>query len=203
MSDMFEGTTAEQVISYSEHSQTIGKIALALSKAQAKITGALKDSSNPFYKSKYADLASVWDACREHLAANELSVVQTLGNDGENVAVISWLAHSSGEWFRSYISAKPVKNDPQGLGSAITYLRRYSLAAIVGVAQIDDDAEAAMGRKHEQKKQEEPKPDPEFASILRSADSMDLLQDLWKSGTEDQRRSCATIKDEMKAKLGG
>ena len=198
----YSEATAPVVITY-EHSPTIGKIALALSKAQAQITGALKDSSNPFYKSKYADLASVWDACREHLAANELSVIQTLGNSGDDVTVISFLAHSSGEFFRSSVSAKPVKNDPQGLGSAITYLRRYSLAAIVGVAQIDDDAEAAMGRKHEAKKQEEPKPDPEFAALLRSADSLDLLQDLWKSGTEEQRRSCASVKDEMKAKLGG
>lgn len=130
-----------------EQSENIAELATALSRAQGKITGALKDSSNPFFKTKYADLASVWDACREQLSANGLAVVQTLSNDAENIVVITTLTHSSGQWMRGRLAVKPVKSDPQGIGSAITYARRYALAAIVGVAQIDDDAEAAMGRK--------------------------------------------------------
>ena len=130
-----------------QQSDQINELATALSKAQGKITGALKDSSNPFFKTKYADLASVWDACREQLSANGLAVVQTLSNDAENIVVITTLTHSSGQWMRGSLAVKPVKSDPQGIGSAITYARRYALAAIVGVAQIDDDAEAAMGRK--------------------------------------------------------
>ncbi len=125
----------------------IGKLTLALSKAQGEITGALKDSKNPFFKSNYADLASVWDACREHLSKNELAVIQTTDESSEGIIVITTLAHSSGEWIRGRIKLKPVKTDPQGMGSALTYGRRYGLAAIVGVAQIDDDAEAAQGRK--------------------------------------------------------
>ena len=128
-------------------SENINELAAALSKAQGKITGALKDSSNPFFKSKYADLASVWDACREQLSANGLAVVQSLSNEADNIIVITTLVHSSGQWMRGSLAVKPVKHDPQGIGSAITYARRYALAAIVGVAQIDDDAEAAMGRK--------------------------------------------------------
>lgn len=129
-----------------EQSELINELAMALSKAQGKITGALKDSANPFYKSKYADLASIWDACRGPLSENGLAVVQTLSNDGENISITTTLMHSSGQWIRSALGIKPVKSDPQGIGSTITYARRYALAAITGVAQIDDDAEAGMGR---------------------------------------------------------
>jgi len=130
-----------------EQSNEIGALAEALAKAQGKITGALKDSANPFFKSKYADLASVWEACRDQLSANNISVIQTNGNDGDRVTVTTILAHSSGQWIRGTCSAKPAKDDAQATGSVITYLRRYGLAAIVGVAQVDDDGEAASGRK--------------------------------------------------------
>ena len=134
-----------------EQSTDIAALAEALSKAQGKITGALKDSANPFFKSKYADLASVWDACREQLAANGLSVVQVNGNDSERITVTTMLMHSSGQWIRGTCSAKPAKDDAQATGSVITYLRRYGLAAITGVAQIDDDANAATGKKETDK----------------------------------------------------
>lgn len=127
-------------------SESIAKLAEALSKAQGKIKGAAKDTANPFFKSKYADLASVWDACREALTENGLCVLQTTEDGIEHVTVITTLSHSSGEWIRGRLTMKPVKNDPQGIGSAITYARRYALAAIVGVAPEDDDGEAASGR---------------------------------------------------------
>lgn len=132
-----------------EQSTEIAELAAALSKAQGKITGALKDSANPFFKSKYADLASVWDACREQLAANGLAVVQVNGNDNERITVTTMLVHGSGQWIRGACSAKPAKDDAQATGSVITYLRRYGLAAITGVAQVDDDANAATGKKPE------------------------------------------------------
>jgi hypothetical protein len=124
-------------------------LAAALSKAQADITGALKDSSNPFFKSKYADLASCWDACRKQLAANNLCVIQTTDlDDLTNQTVLKTiLAHSSGEWVKSITPILTKDNSPQAQGSGITYARRYALAAIVGLAQVDDDAEAAQGRK--------------------------------------------------------
>jgi hypothetical protein len=129
-------------------SETIGALAAALSKAQADITGALKDSSNPFFKSKYADLASCWDACRKQLAANNLAVIQTVSVNWERdeSVLVTTLAHSSGEWVRSELPIRAKDGSPQAQGSAITYARRYALAAIVGLAQIDDDAEAAQGR---------------------------------------------------------
>lgn len=120
-------------------SETIGKLAEALAKAQAKTKNATKDKDNPFFKSKYADLASVWEACRGPLTDNGLSVVQTTRADENAVIVVTTLMHSSGEWISGELGAVPVKRDPQGIGSVITYLRRYGLAAIAGVATEDDD----------------------------------------------------------------
>lgn len=127
-------------------SENIAELAAALSKAQANITGALKDSANPFFKSKYADLASCWDACRKQLTDNGLSVIQTTDIVSDTVVVRTTLAHSSGQWISGVLPVKAKDDGPQAQGSGITYARRYALAAIVGLAQIDDDAEAAQGR---------------------------------------------------------
>ena len=129
-----------------ETSTSIGALAAALAKAQSNIKGALKDSSNPFFKSKYADLSSVWEACREPLTKQELSVIQTVSGDSTNIIVTTMLVHSSGEWVKDSLTMAPVKQDPQGAGSAITYARRYALAAIAGVAPEDDDGNAASGK---------------------------------------------------------
>ena len=127
-------------------SEQINELAAALSRAQASITGALKDSANPFFKSKYADLASCWDACRKQLTDNGLSVIQTTDIVSDTVVVRTTLAHSSGQWVSGILPVKAKDDGPQAQGSGITYARRYALAAIVGLAQIDDDAEAAQGR---------------------------------------------------------
>ena len=127
-------------------SDNIAELAAALSRAQGEITGALKDSSNPFFKSKYADLASCWDACRKQLAANGLAVIQTTEPTDAGLMLVTTLAHSSGQWVRGSMPVLTKDNSPQGQGSGITYARRYALAAIVGLAQIDDDAEAAQAR---------------------------------------------------------
>lgn len=144
-------------------SETIGKLALALSKAQAKIIGAVKDSSNPFYKSKYANLEAVMDAIRVPFADNELSYVQPIVVIDSLPYVKTILMHSSGEYIESIypVIAKEM-NDAQKVGGGVTYARRYALAAIAGVPQIDDDAEAAVGRNHEEKSVEK-KPLPNFA----------------------------------------
>lgn len=128
-------------------SDTIGKLSKALTAVQSQITPALKDSDNPFFKSKYADLNSVWDTARKLLAANGLAVIQgnTVGEMG-TIIVETVLSHESGEWIQSSLSLPLAKHDPQGVGSAITYGRRYGLSAIVGiVADVDDDANAASG----------------------------------------------------------
>ena len=128
-------------------SDDIKELALALSKTQSILKGALKDSNNPFFKSKYADLASVWEACREPLAANGLSVVQMPCNDTpDSVALETILMHTSGQWISSVFSMPVSKHDAQAVGSAITYARRYALAAVVGIAPEDDDGNLASGK---------------------------------------------------------
>lgn len=124
-------------------SNTLDELAAALAKAQGEMMGAKKDSKNPFFKSNYADLASICEAIREPFSKHGLSYIQTTEQDG---TVITTLLHSSGQWIRGRLKIDPVKKDPQGMGSALTYARRYALAAISGIAQIDDDAESAMAR---------------------------------------------------------
>ena len=127
-------------------SDEITELATALAKAQGEMAGAKKDSANPFFKSKYADLASVWDACREALSTHGLAVIQSPSAEGMRVSVETLLAHSSGQWMRGTVSVTAKEDSPQAIGSAITYLRRYALQSFVGVAPEDDDAEAAHGR---------------------------------------------------------
>ena len=127
-------------------SESIANLAKALSIVQGKLTHAKKDSANPFFKSKYADLESVWDACRDLLASNGLAVSQFPGSYCEidkSMALTTIITHESGEYISETMSVPVSKVDPQGAGSAITYMRRYALAAVVGVVQADDDGNAA------------------------------------------------------------
>ena len=127
----------------------IDKLATALAKAQGEITGARKTSKNPFFKSDYADLYECIEATRPVLSKNGLSIVQT--NDGVHVLgstvflhVGTMLMHTSGQWIRSYVPL-PIDTpvNAHKLGSAMTYGRRYGLSAMVGIAQMDDDGNAA------------------------------------------------------------
>lgn len=128
---------------WSERSDSIAKLAAALSKAQAKIEAAKKESTNPHFRSKYADLSSVWAAIREPLTANELSILQEPGAINGKLLLTTTLLHSSGEYVRSSFEIPVTKQDPQGFGSALTYARRYALQAVVGIAPEDDDGNAA------------------------------------------------------------
>lgn len=129
-----------------EKSETIGALAAALAKAQAEVMAAHKDSQNPFFKSTYADLESVWDACRGPLSKNGLSVVQLPHFNGEVVSVTTVLMHASGEWISGELGVRPAKADAQGVGATTTYLRRFCLQSVVGVCPTDDDGNEASGR---------------------------------------------------------
>lgn len=139
-------------------SEQINELGAALAKAQGQIEGAKKSSSNPFFKSKYADLAECWNTCREALTANEISVIQMPEEINENgrLNITTMLAHSSGQYISSTLTMTVTKLDPQAIGSAITYGRRYALAAMVGLAQEDDDGEKAMERSKDKKSVESP-----------------------------------------------
>lgn len=124
-------------------SENVDQIATALAKAQGAMDSAKKDSFNPHFKSKYADLAACLDAIREPFAANGLSVVQLPFTDAEGKLFLSTrLMHASGQWIEATYSMPPTKNDCQGMMAAITYMRRGSLVGF-GIAVEDDDGNAA------------------------------------------------------------
>lgn len=125
-------------------SDQINELATALAKAQGEIKGAIKDSANPFFKSKYADLASVVEAIREPFAKNGLAYIQlTEPSDKDEARVETVITHSSGQWISSVLALPVTKADAQGFGSALTYARRYGLSAAAGVAPEDDDGNKA------------------------------------------------------------
>lgn len=138
-------------------SEQIGELATALVKAQATMRHATKDATNPFFQSKYADFASVWDACRTALNANGLAVSQLTGYEGDDIFVETIMLHTSGQWLSGRLKLTPVKKDPQAIGSAITYARRYALSGICCLAtEEDDDGNAATKPMKEEVKQPAP-----------------------------------------------
>lgn len=129
-------------------STSIAKLAGALSKAQSVMKPVSRNAENPFFKSTYADLS----ACIKHaapiLSANGLAVIQTGKDSPEGtLSIVTTLVHESGEWIDGALTAKLAKNDPQGLGGAATYLRRYGYCAMIGLTQDDDDDD---GNSHAQ-----------------------------------------------------
>lgn len=128
-------------------SESIKELATALSKVQGQLTFAVKDSANPFFKSKYADLESVWESCREALTKNGLAVIQMPGNYFEGrMWLVTRLVHSSGEWIEQEMSIPVAKQDAHGCLAAVTYMRRGALAAFLGIVQADDDGNTAAGK---------------------------------------------------------
>jgi len=191
-------------------SPTIAELATALAKAQAKIKHASRSSLNPFYNSRYAELAAVIDACRAALAENGLSVIQYTEGD----RLYTMLLHTSGEWIRGYIDLRPMRqvsgkgweesHDPQSYGSCITYARRYTLAAMVGVATEDDDGNAASGRTTAIAAVEAPAPsslDDKILAAFDAAKTVDELKSIWTSIPVGARRAYAAAKDQAKARI--
>lgn len=133
-------------------SETIAKIAPALVKAQKEMEGAKKDAKNPFFKSKYADYGAVLEACKGALNNNGISILQphkVIQSENSEMSVVETiLLHESGEFISSQTKVEIAKKgDPQALGSAITYARRYGLQSIVALPAEDDDGESAMNRE--------------------------------------------------------
>lgn len=129
-------------------SESIGKIAPALLTAQKAITFAIKDAKNPQFKSTYADLSSVIDATKPALNDAGICFIQMPAPSEQGcLALTTRLIHESGEWIESTATCPLQKHDPQGYGSALTYLKRYSLASAVGLYQDDDDGNAASKAK--------------------------------------------------------
>lgn len=137
-----------------KQSESISKLAQALVNAQGELRHAKENAVNPHFKNNYADLSSVIDAIRPAFAKFGLAFVQFETFEAPNtVSVETVLMHQSGEFISEKSGCLAPKSDPQGIGSAITYLRRYSLAALAGITQADDDGNEQSGQKPEQSKQ--------------------------------------------------
>lgn len=175
-----------------QQSESIKEIATALCKAQGEMRCAPKDATNPHFKSRYADLASIWDTIRAPLTSNGLSVLQSVLQTEGGIAVQTQLNHRSGEWFRMDPCPIPVdKQNAQGAGSAITYGKRYSLAAAVGiVADDDDDGNEASQRPPQVRQATPPKHDPP-ALNAKDAKLVSTFLDILKEATTPEAYEAA------------
>jgi hypothetical protein len=130
-------------------SESIKEIATALAKAQGEVENADKNAINPHFKNRYADLSELLNTVRPVFSKHGISIIQSPSFSDGVASVETLMAHTSGEWMSGTASCTVTKNDAQGVGSAITYLRRYSLAAMCGITQEDDDGSTAVGKKPE------------------------------------------------------
>jgi hypothetical protein len=177
----------------------LSNLAAALSAAQSEIEGAVKGAVNPHFRSKYADLGACWDACRGPLTKHGLSIVQLpVACDPGWVKLRTILMHKSGEVLEDTWSVPVSKQDAQGYGSALTYARRYMLQAIVGLAPIDDDAEASVGRSQQQ---QQAKLDPHTVEAIQAIDSLHDLQSAYKAMPANERSAYGAVFSARKEQL--
>jgi hypothetical protein len=197
------------------------QIATALVKAQRAFAPALKTSTNPHFRSRYADLAACVEAVIDSLNANGIALIQRTHDSDNGVAVETLLVHESGESLSGGILHVPAaKHDPQGYGSALTYARRYSLMAACGIAPEDDDANAAQktrpaaiprnaGASVSQDQNNAPAGDPapskddieRAAAIIRACKTLVNLQVEWQGLPKAVQKEIVAVKDEVKAAL--
>jgi hypothetical protein len=186
-------------------SESIKELASALAKAQGAFDHAKKDVKNEFFKSKYADLASVIDAAKKPLSDNGLSVCQICETtESGDIRLETILMHSSGEFISGSYPIRPVKGDPQAYGSAITYARRYAFSAITGIAADDDDGnQASQAAPYKAPpKSTEPKQDIiDYAALLSGANSLDDLVKSWAMIPKARQAEFVDLKNEVKEKL--
>lgn len=197
------------------------QIATALVKAQRAFAPALKTSTNPHFRSRYADLAACVEAVIDALNANGIALVQRTHDCDNGVAVETLLVHESGESISGGILHVPAaKQDPQGYGSALTYARRYSLMAACGIAPEDDDANAASKTRpgaiprvskplaspeEENAPAGDPAPSQEdierATAIIRACKTLVNLQVEWQGLPKEVQKAVVAVKDEVKANL--
>ena len=167
----------------------------ALIKAQSEMGAALKKATNPHFRSKYADLGAVQDACLEPLHNNGFAVIQPSGNDEGGAFVDTIFMHESGESITSRIYLMVDKNNMQGIGSAIPYARRYGLLGLSGVAPEDDDGHEAA--KAPPKKQDAPTVSlVEISTAVDSINSLNNMDDLkmyWSALAKNQPALSANV----------
>ncbi len=181
----------------------LAELFTAIAAAQSEMGKAIKDSTNPHFKSKYADLASVCDAVMPSLNKNGIAVMQCPSMAGNKVCIETILAHKGGGIMRSILELSPTKADPQGVGSAITYGRRYALQAISGISAEDDDGNAASAPQSPPASVKLAAESREFftriVNMVRTASDTDQLESLYRAhkGEIDADRFRADILKEF------
>ena len=191
-------------------------ICKAFVKFQSEFKGMKPDSSNPFFKSTYISLDGILETVRPILAKNGLAVIQEATGDGDYIFVKTKLIHESGEMIETEVlKMKPQKNDPQSMGSCITYSKRYQLAALLGICEcIDDDANiATYGNSSPEQSKSTGKlsatqvgrllaiglkagiKEPEIKKVIKAEFGKDKIEDL---SIEDYNSVCSRL--EVKAK---
>lgn len=189
-------------------SDSIVELATALAKAQGMIDDATKTGMNPAFRSKYADLAAVRAVVREPLAVNDLAIVQAPRTVDGAVEVETMLLHKSGEFISETLRMPVNKWDAQGIGSGITYARRYGLMAVLSIASEDDDGNAAVQKTAPMPTPVAKKAAPSIdidALIAKGESAASLgeaaLMEWWEGLTKEQRVAIpADKKEELKAK---
>lgn len=174
-----------------EHANAALFAAMAL--AQSEVENASKASVNPHFKSRYADLAEVLNTVRPVFARHGLAIIQSTACDGAVVTVTTAIVHKEGGFVTSDASCIPARFDAQGIGASTTYLRRYALAAMAGIAQEDDDGNAAQ---HNRPPQQTARSSGKLAGILDRIAAAETLDDLGAirndiAGLQGQERSKA------------
>ncbi len=179
-------------------SDSIGELAKAIVSVQKGMEAAPASSENPFFKSHYADLNTCWEAVRGLLAASNLALIQTFGGTAEAPSVITTLAHGpSGEWIKSELVIAPEKKTPQGVGSALTYGRRYSFAILGLTTAPDDDAEGAMNRKKKQAPKDDSRAGVDDIPLGGGYDKPEDLSEL----TDEERKARGLISKAQRVRL--
>jgi hypothetical protein len=157
-------------------SEQTDKIIPAYIAASHSVGAVKKSATNPHFRSKYADLETVMDACSDTLKAHNLAIWQSVNDDH----MVTRLYHVSGQWMEGYTPLILAKNDMQGLGSAYTYARRYGLMAIMGIAPEDDDGNAATeAKKAEPKTQDAPQHVEAAKALIASSRKVTDNFDKW------------------------
>jgi hypothetical protein len=158
-----------------KEARSVKNLITALAKARSAMAAPKKSASNPAFRSKFADLASILEAIEPALAANDLIVTQTLRPTPVGQELVTTLWHTSGESLESVATLHPEKQTLQGLGSAITYLRRYSLQALLCLAAEDDDGNSASGVKPTTQRPAPLPSPPPMGTTAPSAASVQIL----------------------------
>lgn len=173
-----------------KRSEDITELTKALVKFNSEVSKITKDASNPYFKNNYATLDQIVEEIRPLLTKNGLAIMQFPSGDGNTVSVTTLLIHESGQWIESEpINMKPVKNDPQAVGSCITYARRYSLQAFLSLnTGEDDDGNKAT---HTEPPQEE----------LASEKQLNLITQLLQKNV-NEKHSFAQLHEALKERLG-